>query len=236
MENKDLTPVLNGPIQDKAAVCPPDSSYHKHSKTGVWRAALRVLRCHVSGIIFANMLCIILAGFMMGWGLYLAIPVILIIYSLAIYASMWAYGREDLAAAQSHYITLNRLHGLTVCLAGYLPFLIMGALLVLFKMDAFAGVDFIQKYYVVAFKFLNAEIWPIMNAIETSAFLPDISLVQAACMALLTLIPVVIGTVGYLLGTYDFSVTQKLIYKNKEKKTDSPEDRLKKQREDTYMR
>ena len=36
-------------------------------------------------------------------------------------------------------------------------------------------------------------------------------------MALLTLIPVIIGTVGYILGTYDISLMQKLVYKNKEK-------------------
>ena len=195
----------------------PTNGYYRHSKTSVWRASLRVLRSHISGIVFANLLCMILAGVMLGPGLYVALPVILVVYSLGIYTSMWAYGKEDRIAADYHYITLNRLHGLGVCLIGYLPFLLMGVLLVAFNTDAFAGVEFIQNDYVVIFKFLNAGIWPIMNAIEVSASLTDITMFQAVSMALLTLIPVIVGTVGYILGTYDISLMQKLVYKNKEK-------------------
>ena len=174
------------------------------------KPALSIMGAHFGGIIIALVLCFTLAYLMTGGWLILMIPLILLIYSMPIYGTMWQMGTSDSNKANFGHIKLDRWRGAKLAAIGMSPWLVMGILFLLSKFGLFWN-------FVIPYKLLNAEMWPIINAMESSMYLPDFTVGQAIIAALLPVIPIFIAELGYILGTKDFSITQHVVYSNKKK-------------------
>lgn len=191
----------------------------KHGNKPLLQAALSVFWPHVGGLLVVLILSFALPSFLIGGGLWLTIPLFLIAYSLAMYASAWRVGHEDMNSANFGHSVLDRKRGFWIGLVANSLNILSGIFLLLnYILYSLQMVDF---SFIIPFKMLNAEIWPIMNAIESSAFLSALSLWQVVIFALLPLIPVAICGVSYILGTRDFSILQKVVYKNKKAKANA---------------
>ena len=82
--------------------------------------------------------------------------------------------------------------------------------------------------FTVIYKIINAEVWPIMNAVQVfagqdvSMYLPDFAWWQVVVCSLLPLLPVAVAHLGYSMGTRDISIVEKVLYVNKKKKAEEP--------------
>ncbi len=165
---------------------------------------------HIGGVIIAFIFCFGLSGLFEGNGIFALIPVVLFVYSYPIYGTMWNAGHRDLNAANFGHTQLHRWKGLVYGLAGMIPVILISLGFILSKFGLFFN-------FVMPYKIINSEIWPIINLINTSVYLPEFTYGQVFLIAACSLIPVLIGEFGYLMGTYDISIKQKMIYRNEKK-------------------
>ena len=170
------------------------------------KTASAFLLSHIGGIIIAFIFCFGLSSLFQGNGIYVLIPVILFVYSYPVYGTMWNAGHRDLNAANFGHTVLHRWKGLVYGVAGMIPVIVISLAFILSKFGLLFN-------FIMPYKIINAEIWPIINLINTSIYLPDFSYGQVFLIALCSLIPVLIGEFGYVMGTYDISIKQKLVYR-----------------------
>lgn len=179
------------------------------NRTDLKKAVLSLLWSHCGGIIVALIFCVGMSPLMFGNGLWISTPIVLLVYSLPVYRTMWEIGHADLNRANFGHITLNRWRGIQIGLLAMIPFFLTGVFFLLSKAGLFPN-------FVVLYKFLNAELWPVINLIQISMYLPDYNWLQTIAVALLIhLIPVAVAEFAYQLGSRDFSIKQKLVYKGK---------------------
>lgn len=164
---------------------------------------------HIGGVIISFIFCFGLSSLFQGNGIYILIPVVLFVYSYPAYGTMWNAGHRDMNAANFGHTVLHRWKGLVYGLAGMIPVILLSLAFILSKFGLLFN-------FVMPYKILNAEIWPIINLINTSIYLPDFSYGQVFLIALCSLIPVLIGEFGYVMGTYDISIKQKLVYRKEQ--------------------
>lgn len=196
-------------IKPTAAESQPKPTTQKVKEVTMLKQATGLLGGHVGGIIIALILCFSLAGLMTNlWGLILAQIIIMIAFSFPVYSTMWDYGHKDKNRSNYGHITLDKYRGFKVAAIANIPFFIMGLLMILSKLGVFYNI-------VIIYKLVNAEIWPLINLIQPSAYLTDYNYFQIILVALLTLLPVAIEGVSYIFGINDFSPLAKLIYKKK---------------------
>lgn len=177
-----------------------------------WKTVSAFFLSHIGGLLIAIIFCFGLSSLFEGYGFLIVIPVVLFLYSYPIYSSMWNAGHRDLNSAQFGHTVLHRERGFLYGLVGSVPIMLISLCFVLSKFGLFFN-------FVIPYKLLNAEIWPIINVMTSSPYLPDFAVWQIFLIAILSIaVPIVIGELGYLAGTYDFAVMQRLVYKNKDKK------------------
>jgi hypothetical protein len=178
------------------------------SKQPVWKPAFSLFLSHLGGLLVALVFCVGLTPWMTTNMVYVCIAVVLFLYSLPVYRTMWGLGHEDRNRANFGHIRLDRFRGLKLALIAYSPNLLMGILFFLSKFNIFPWA------FVPLYKILNGELWPIINAIQISWYMTDYSILQTIAVSLLPLLPVLIAAGGYLLGTHDFSIYHRLIYRD----------------------
>lgn len=185
-------------------------------KQKLLKPALSFLGAHAGGVLIANILCFGLAGMMSNMGLLLCIPLILLVYSMPVYGTLWGMGMSDSNKANFGHIVLDRWRGAKIALVGMIPWIVCSVLFLLSKFGLFWN-------FVVPYKIINGEVWPIINALhvfagqKVSMYLPAFSYGQVIAAAVVPLIPILIAEFAYYLGTKDISISQRLIYKNKKK-------------------
>jgi len=145
-------------------------------------------------------------------GLLISGAITLAVYSLPVYGTMWKIGNRDLNQATFGHIEKDVFRGFKVCLMTSIPWLLLGFILVLTRFGVF-------KYSInIIFKIVNPEIVPFINLIKNTQFVLEYSIIQVLGIALLTLIPPILGGIYYILGLNDFSPVQKIVYKKQEPK------------------
>ena len=142
------------------------------NRTDLKKAVLSLLWSHCGGIIVALIFCIGMSPLLFGNGLWISTPIVLLVYSLPVYRTMWEIGHADLNRAHFGHITLNRWRGIQIGLLAMIPFFLTGVFFLLSKAGLFPN-------FVVLYKFLNAELWPVINLIQISMYLPDYNWFQA---------------------------------------------------------
>ena len=158
-----------------------------------WKTVSAFFLSHIGGLLIAIIFCFGLSSLFEGYGFLIVIPVVLFLYSYPIYSSMWNAGHRDLNSAQFGHTVLHRERGFLYGIVGSVPIMLISLCFVLSKFGLFFN-------FVIPYKLLNA-VWQIF-------------LIAFLSIA----VPIVIGELGYLAGTYDFAVMQRLVYKNKDKK------------------
>lgn len=200
--------------QEKETRMPPPREEVPIEKQPLLKPALSLLGAHAGGILIALILCFALSGIMANWGLLIAIPVIFLVYCMPIYGTTWAMGMSDSNKAHFGHIVLDPWRGAKIALITMIPWFLSGLLFLLSKFGLFYN-------FTVIFKIINAELWPIFNAVQVfagqpvSMYLPDFSYFQVILCFIFTLLPVAAAQVGYTLGVKDISLTQKIVYKSK---------------------
>lgn len=190
----------------------------QNKKTG--KLVLGLFGAHIGGLLLAIIVTFSFSGMMLGWpGLLLCIPLCLLLFGVAIYSTAWRAGHADWNSARTGEITLHRGHGFRLGVLSCLPFLLFGLVFFVCYLLSAAGILGECTPLIVVYKFINAESWPIINAIEVQAVFSSYTWWKALLAALVPIIPVLIIGVAYLLGTYDISLTQRLIYKETPKQT-----------------
>lgn len=190
----------------------PERPAPEIEKQPLIKPALSFLSSHVGGLFMAALLCLALSGLMTGVGLYLCIPLTLLVYGIPVYGTMWSMGMSDMNKANFGHIVLDRWRGAKLAAIGLSPWILCSVLFLLSKFGLFYN-------FVVVYKIINAEVWPAINALHVfagervSMYLPDFSYGQAVAAALFPLFPVLLAEFAYFLGTKDISLAQKLIYK-----------------------
>ncbi len=185
-------------------------------KQPLMKPAFQAMGAHVGGILLALIFCFGLARLMTGMGLLFCIPLVLLTYSVPLYNSLWGQGHSDGNKAHFGHIVLDPWRGAKIALLANLPWIVSGVLFFLSKCGLFWN-------FTVIFKIMNAEVWPIMNALhvfagqEVSMYLPSFSWWQVVVCALLPLLPVAVAHLGYSMGVRDISLMEKLMYVNKKK-------------------
>ena len=174
----------------------------------------KLVLAHLGGWLMALIFCIGLTPWMINNMVYVCIPVVLFLYSIPIYRNLWALGHEDYNLARFGHIKLDRTRGLKLAILLYAPYLLLGVLLILSKFNLFPWS------FVALYKILNAQLWPIINAIQISWYMTQYTVWQALIVGLLPLLSVGIAAGAYLLGTYDFALYQRLVYKNEKNKSE----------------
>ena len=197
----------NTPSAASAPAAPQESK--PLEKQPVLKPAVSLLWNHVGGLLACIVVCIGagFAGLLQGTGLWFSLIALLFLYSLPIYNNMWTLGHSDKNLADFGHIKLNPLRGVTIGLLANAPNLLLGLLFFLSKFG-------IGWNITVLYKFLNPEVWPLINLIQPEISMLDFTVWQALLVALLPLIPVVIAEISYYLGTKDLSVGHKLVYKD----------------------
>ena len=191
------------------------------AKQPLIKPALQVMAAQAGGILLALIFCFGLAVLMTGMGLLFCIPLVLLCYSVPLYNSMWGLGHSDGNKAHFGHIVLDPWRGVKISLIANIPWLCSGVLFFLSKCGLFWN-------FTVIYKIINAEVWPIMNAVQVfagqdvSMYLPDFAWWQVVVCALLPLLPVAVAHLGYSMGTRDISIVEKVLYVNKKKKAEDP--------------
>lgn len=216
----------NPDVGAKPQAAPPPSSspsspsrgekpaYHPHGKQSAPRAVRSMIFAHLGGILISLVLCFALVPLMTGLGLILTIPLTLGVYLATIYGTLWGMGHDDANLANFGHIDLDSWRGLKIYALAMTPFYVLSLFFLacyFFRAPWFTGL-------AIAYKVISANVWPIMNAFQVSSAQPDIALWQAVIMTALPAVALPFSHLAYHLGTKDFSIMQKLIYKNKGKK------------------
>lgn len=137
--------------------------------------------------------------------------VFLIAYSIPQYVAFWSIGNKDLNAYRFGHIKKDAFKGFKIGLIISIPSFIMAILFILSKFSLFYN-------FTIPFKFLNAEILPLINLIQRSMYMPDFTVPQVLGVAALTLIPSILCGIFYQIGFRDFTPSQWIIYKNEKAK------------------
>ncbi|WMJ22959.1 hypothetical protein RBG61_13350 [Paludicola sp. MB14-C6] len=182
-----------------------------------WKDARDNFLSHIGGWIVCSIFAIAFLGFINDDKqplIQLAIGVLfLIIYSFPVYGTMWRQGYRDLNKQQFNRVQKDVTRGFRVGLAAAIPYFVMVLLLFMTKLELFPNFLFV-------FRLLNAEIWPFINIINVSPWMPEFSWLQLIGVGLLTMIPAVLSGCFYLLGNHDIQPWNRLVYvKKKDVKT-----------------
>ncbi len=182
-----------------------------NNKDSILKSSLSVLGRHVGGVVISCIFCIGLSSLMVKpTGQIISSIIVLLIYMLPIYQISWDLGHRDLNRENFGHIKKDNFKGFKIGLIASIPIFVMTLLFVLSKFNLFYNFTWL-------FKILNAHIWPLINLIQISMFMPDYSIAETFGVAVLALIsPLLIG-IFYIMGNHDFSPMQRLVYKNKPK-------------------
>lgn len=129
--------------------------------------------------------------------------VLLLIYSFTIYSTMWTLGHGDLNKQNFNRIKNDKAKGFKVALLALSPILL--ASLVFFVSEAFSLFDMNVVYRV-----LNVEILPLILMINKTT---DYSLLQLIPTVLLSLIPIGLAGLFYIMGNNDYDPIHLIVYK-----------------------
>lgn len=180
------------------------------------RDALSIFAAHVGATVVTLLLNMALAQFMIGYSLLWVIPLSLLAYALTIYTCTWQIGHADRNSALYEHSLLDKTRGLKLGLiANSLNFL--SALILLVNYILYRTELLTHLSFVIPYKIINAAVWPIMNAIQVSAFLGDFNFGSMLLCCLLPFLMALICEPIYLLGLHDISLVEKAVYKNKKK-------------------
>ena len=180
-----------------------------NKNSSILKSSLSVFGYHVGGLIISCIFCIGLGSLLSNTiGQIISQIIILVVYSLPIYQTVWGIGHSDMNKENFGHIKKDSLRGFKIGLISSIPVFIMTLLFVLSKFNLIYNFTWV-------FKFANAEIWPLINMIEISMYLPDYSYLEIFGVAAVTLIPTILIGSFYIMGNNDFSPVQKLIYKKK---------------------
>ena len=196
--------------------------YYPHGKHSMIKTACSLLIAHLGGLLISVIVCFSLSPLMAGIGIWAGAPIVLLAYGSITYNTMWGLGHEDSNLAHFHHITLDPWRGLKVSFIAMTPFLAFGAAFAICAAVSLStGEETWFLLLAIVYRLVNAEVWPLINAVAPQAaegVTDSWSIGSAVAAALFTLIPLVIHQLGYFLGTKDFSIMQRLIYKNKKSK------------------
>lgn len=187
-------------------------------KQPILKPAISLLWNHVGGLLVCAIACFGFgfAGLLQGNGLWFSAVALLFLYCLPIYNNMWSLGHNDRNLSDFGHIKLQPARGFLIGLIANSPNLLLGLMFFLSKFG-------IGWNLVIPYKFLNAEVWPLINAIQPEiSMVDDFTVIQTLLVALLPLIPVLIAEISYYLGTRDFSIGHKLLYKEKKPEQGKP--------------
>lgn len=205
-------------------------------KNETWRLALQTFLNLVIATVIAVILVLTLSALMTSlWGKLVVEAVCLVITLPIVYGYLWGQGDRDANFVQFGRMAADPWKGLRASVIGVIPTVLTCVPLALSKVKVIP-FDFMPIYRI-----LNAPMWGFINlihaggaiahaateAIPATDTMPAIDAMPATealswggfvILALLPLIYVIIGTVGYYMGTRRISVMSKLVYKDDKKK------------------
>lgn len=189
----------------------------KFKENSLLEPAISIFWRHLGGVMIAFIFSIPLSQFLVDniTGQIICSILFLFIYSIPSYTALWAIGHRDLNKEKFGHVNKDIYKGLKIGLIASIPSFIFALLFILSKFNIF------PFNIVVPFKFVNAELFPLINLIQPSMYMPDFSIAEVFGIAALTLIPAVLCFFFYILGNKDFKPTSWLVYKKdtNEKKT-----------------
>lgn len=175
----------------------------------IFKTALSVFFTHIGATIMALIFCLGLSMLLIGtWGQIVSGVIVLLVYSIPLYSILWNTGNSDLNKQNFNRIEKDSFKGFKIGLLASVPVYVMTILFVLSKFGLFYN-------FVIPFKLANAYVWPFMNIIRNTMYLPDYTVLEVIATALLTFIPAVLCGIFYIMGNKDFAPMQKIIYKKK---------------------
>lgn len=182
-------------------------------KKKLLKPAFSLFGCHVGGIVMGFIFCFgLTALFDSTWGLIASSILVLLIYSIPVYGNMWALGYKDTNREHFDRIDKDIFKGFKIGAIASIPSFILAILFILSKFNLFYN-------FIFLYKLLNSELVPIINLIKNRPYLPEYSVFEVILIALLTLIPVGISGLCYIMGHNNFSPIYRLVYKKKENNT-----------------
>lgn len=192
-----------------------------------------------------NVVCVVIVLSMSGimgmgtWGILLTELICLLITGVTLYSQSWGMGDKDANLIQFGRIQYDRLKPLKMGLIALAPGLVSDIILVVCK--ALNCLLFGQLDALVLFRVMNAPVWPLINLIHPAGLLPTEAHEAMTIMAgteyeevlaastgtvgaewwqvivfiLLPFIYLAFIWVGYELGRHRFSISNKLVYEDK---------------------
>lgn len=146
-----------------------------------------------------------------------------IIGVLAIFAYMavsgggpWKLGQDDLNKVKFKRKEEDLFRGFKIGLIECIPMILLSIALILSK------VQILPNFYVI-YKILNGHILILINFIDgtfsgiKTAYLSEVSWFSIIIVCILSLFPMVVSGVNYILGYKDIIIMDKLMYKNRQK-------------------
>ncbi len=129
-----------------------------------------------------------------------------------IYGVSWMFGNKDSNKVHFGRIKEDKLRGAKIGLIATIPyFLLYIAFLI-------CGLGVAPKFSVVIYKFANCFAFGFVDLICGNNFTAgELAFWQFILLFVLLLIPAIICEVGYILGFKDISISEKIIYKKKNK-------------------
>lgn len=178
-------------------------------KKEIIEPALSILGSHACGVVLAIVVCFGFSTFMGNtWGQIICGIIVFAVYLVPIYSIMWGLGYRDLNRQNFGRIAKDKFRGFKLALYGYIPVIVMAFLFIISKFNLFYN-------FVIPFKLLNAGVWPFINLVKNKQYLPDYALWEIILIALISLVPIAMAGVFYMMGNRDYSPLQKLIYRKK---------------------
>lgn len=137
----------------------------------------------------------------------------LIMLAAFIYNELWKIGNKDFEAFRIHGKSINKFKGFLIGVVAIVPSFLLLSFLILTKNYAWGN------YPVAIFTFANSYVFEIILAITGKAtHWSDINIWQALAFYSLLFIVPLFSYVSYTIGVKDISISEKLVYKNSNKK------------------
>lgn len=180
-------------------------------KHKLFKPALSLFGCHIAGVIIAFIFVVGFAALNDSFlGQLITVIVVLIVYSIPSYCSMWLLGNQDINLIRCNKKERDILRGFKIGFVSSIPSFCLA--IYFFSTKIFPTSNIVFLYRV-----LNSEISPIIQMINNNSSLMKISIGEMAVFSLLTAIPAIFAGVFYIMGLNNITPVRRLIYKKSDK-------------------
>lgn len=188
----------------------------KSTEKSTLRVALSWFGSHVMGVVVCLMIYLSFGAIVdhPAWQIF-AGTLSFLVYMMLMGAPGWQLGSQDHNRVKFGRRSEDLFRGFKVGAIACIPLFLLGIALILAK------AEFLPNFYPI-YKLCNGYVLPFINLIDgtmldgvQSMYLTEVSWGAIIGVVCLSLVPVIIGGVHYILGYKDILVMDKIIYKKK---------------------